>query len=1076
MIKRFTVALLTIFIATQAIAQATTGSLSGIVAASTGEKLSGAYVRLLHGPTGTAYYATSNRTGVYRFDGLLPGGPYTLHIDFIGFASAVKEALTISLGETQTLNVQLVPIMKELQQLVVTAKKKKYPAPPGAAVMNAERISMLAATGKNMSDYLQYLAGAQTLEGTEGAVSFAGQNNRYNALFIDGANSNDVFGLSAAGTNGAQAGLSPLPIESIAALQVNTTPYDASYGNFTGAVINAVTRSGSNRKQRSFYGNYSSRDISSSAGTDNYSGAENYKKIYGMRAEGPFRLNRAFYFFNMEFVREANAQLFDPAAYIGSADLNTISILANNLRSAYHYDAGQVLNSPASLHAVRAVARFDWFLHSREKLSCSIRYLDGNRDFANQSTATTIHFSRDGFNLQTRSLSASLEWVKKPGEKLNHKLLVTGTAVTDDRGPAGKPFPRVRIFDGDGSIIFGTDNSSTINLLKQKNFTAQEYLHFARGRHNFGIGMDGELNFVHNAFIQNSFGSYSYSSIADFIGNRSPSGYQSGFSLLDSVQDDRISAAAKFSVVRGGIFINDEIICSPAFRVSIGMRAEKNWFITPPASDPAMNDSVLTKLAVVYDLHGARAGNKPDIPFALSPRVSFDFQAGAKTCISGGAGLFRGKVPLAWPGGIYQFNGINTGGFVASGNQLSRIRFRANPYQQWKPWELNDVVNKAPLNLVSARLNMPSLWRSSLTFDHQFRNGWKLVATWMASRNTSVIGYKNVNLPLPVATVTGPDNRPVYIPGGRIPLTASNFNPYDYVILLYNPSGEKGFASDYTVTLRKLIAEHTVLELAYHYGHSFALQDGTSSVNSSQWRGVETVNGRNEVDLSESDFSAAHKATVFLEKKIQFRKKKGGLGFTFSYTGQSGSPFSYVYENSLLQDDGKSVTGDLLFVPTPAQLAAMIFLPATFRGLNYTPDQQRDALEAYIGQDAYLSKRRGGYAARNGSRAPFTQTVNIRLVADFRLPLSGKPHLFRFSATLYNAGNLVCNRWGLKKVIPNDQLALVEFAGFRSDWDLTPQFRFDPAKLVMPGWVTAYSAEPAYSSAWTTEFSFRITF
>jgi hypothetical protein len=112
----------------------------------------------------------------------------------------------------------------------------------------------------------------------------------------------------------------------------------------------------------------------------------------------------------------------------------------------------------------------------------------------------------------------------------------------------------------------------------------------------------------------------------------------------------------------------------------------------------------------------------------------------------------------------------------------------------------------------------------------------------MASRNTEVIGYKNVNLPLPQASVAGPDNRPVYIPGGRIALTSANFNPYDYVILLYNPSGEKGFAYDYTVSLRKLIAEHTVLELAYHYGRSFALQDGTSSVNSRQWRGVETVN------------------------------------------------------------------------------------------------------------------------------------------------------------------------------------------------------------------------------------------
>jgi hypothetical protein len=616
MIKRFTAALLLAFICVQALAQATTGSLSGMVLAASGEKLSGAYIRLLHEPTGTAYYATSNRAGIYRFDGLTPGGSYSLHIDFIGFAGLKKDSITISLGETQRVNVELIPVLKELQQLVVTAKKKKYGTVAGAGEINNERISMLAATGKNMSDYLQYLAGAQTLGGTEGAVSFAGQNNRFNALFIDGAISNDVFGLSAAGTNGAQAGLSPLPVEAIAALQVSTTPFDASYGNFTGAAINAVTRSGSNKKQASCYGNYYRKNITTAGGSNEDRDAENFRKLYGMRVEGPLRLNRAFYFFNLEFVREAHAQIFDPATYIGTADLNTVATLANNLRSVYHYDAGQVLNCPEALHAVRAVARFDWFLRPREKLSCSIRYLDGNREFANQGTTTTIHFSKDGFDLQTGSFSASLEWLKKLGEKNNHKLLLTYTNVTDDRGPAGRPFPRVRIFDGNGSIIFGTDNSSTINLLEQQNITAQEYMHFARGRHNFGIGLDGELNRIHNAFIQNSFGSYSYSSIADFIGNRAPSGYQSGFSLLDSVQDDRITAAARFKVFRGGVFINDDIILSPAFRMSIGLRAEKNCFITSPAADPALNDSVLAKLATVYDLHGARAGNNPIIPFA----------------------------------------------------------------------------------------------------------------------------------------------------------------------------------------------------------------------------------------------------------------------------------------------------------------------------------------------------------------------------------------------------------------------------------------------------------------------------
>ena len=86
---------------------------------------------------------------------------------------------------------------------------------------------------------------------TEGAVSIAGQNNRYNAFYIDGALNNDVFGIAASGTNGGQANIPPISLDAIDQIQVSISPYDASLSGFTGGGINAITRSGTNTLQGS---------------------------------------------------------------------------------------------------------------------------------------------------------------------------------------------------------------------------------------------------------------------------------------------------------------------------------------------------------------------------------------------------------------------------------------------------------------------------------------------------------------------------------------------------------------------------------------------------------------------------------------------------------------------------------------------------------------------------------------------------------------------------------------------------------------------------------------------------------
>jgi hypothetical protein len=918
------------------------------------------------------------------------------------------------------------------------------------------------------------------VEGNEGAISFAGQNNRYNAFYIDGSVNNDVFGLAASGTNGGQAGISPLSIDAVAQFQVVTSPYDVAVGNFTGAAINAVTRSGSNRKQSSFYHFFSNRNLAGKTPTgtkeeavklDNFSA-----NIYGLRLQGAITQNKIFYFVNIELQREQYSKPFSFHDYKGNTKNATLlAILANTIKGTYQYDPGTFPDNRETVNADRIVTRFDWNINKKNSLSVSSRYTYAQRMHTNASNVNTIHFSNDGYAFFSRSNSVSAEIKSSIGIHVANKLLITYTDVKDDREPLLKAFPRVRINDGEGAFIFGTDNSSTINLLTQKNLTLFDQCSFTKDSHTFHFGIDMEYNQLFNTFIQNSFGSYTYYAIEDFLTNRRPSAYQSGFSMIDDVKTDHTGAAAKFSVLKTAAFMNDEMRYQNIV-LNYGARVDLHRFLQSPAEDDYTNTVAIPAIEKYYEIEGARSGLRTTIPVSISPRIGFTWRVPkTNSALRGGVGIFSGRLPFAWPGGSYNNNGSFIGGFAATVSQLNSIRFRPDPYHQWTVGELGATINKEPLNLTTAKFSMPKLVRASLALDRKMGDGWLVNIEAMYSKNLTEIKYTNINLMPPVLRAAGPDNRNIYSPvnNAKIPLNADSSNPYDYVILLGNNKKNTGYAYDITASLTGRLYTNWDLEIQYHFGHSVVTNDGTSSVNVSQWRTMETVNGKNELTRSVSDFSPGHRLFIMLKKLFHYRVKSLSTAVTFAYTIQSGSPVSYVYGNySMTRDDGAFGNYDLVYVPTRTDLDGMIFLPNAVNGITYSPQQQKESLENYIQHDGYLQTRRGAYAERNGSRTPFTAVLDLKIRHNIRI----KQYEVQLTCDIYNFTNILNRNWGRRYNQPGDNLALIEFAGYVSQADLTPQYKFNPFFVSDEKWVANKSATPAYSARWNARLGIRLTF
>jgi hypothetical protein len=255
------------------------------------------------------------------------------------------------------------------------------------------------------------------------------------------------------------------------------------------------------------------------------------------------------------------------------------------------------------------------------------------------------------------------------------------------------------------------------------------------------------------------------------------------------------------------------------------------------------------------------------------------------------------------------------------------------------------------------------------------------------------------------------------------------------------------------------------------------VHEPTSSTNYSQWRFMETVNGRNFITRSTSDFSQGHRIFAFVSKKFNYANNHLGTTLSLVYNGQSGNPFSYVYGNLAVvrdADPSGGFTSDLVYIPTASEIQSMIFLDAGTSTTNTQP-QQRAALENYIQNNSYLSKNRGRFSERNGDRMPFTHVMDFKVAQDFNIKFGGRQLQFQVTYDVFNFTNLLNRNWGRTYFLSNDQFRFLEFAGYTSN--LTPQYRFTQT-LTQPQSENniSTSSAPSFSARWNSQLGLRINF
>src|SRR6187402_799980 len=191
-------------------AQETNSRASGKVFSDSNETVVGVTVTIIHEPTQNKYVDVTRSDGYFHFFNLKPGGPYSIICSAAGYESLKKTGLFIhltsehfSFDEVEVAEFFLQTKIISLQEVVIDSRNDRNKSGIETNI-SGFTLRSIPTISRNFHDLVRLVPQAKVTG--DGVMSFAGQNNRFNAFFIDGANNNDIQGISVNGMNGGQTG------------------------------------------------------------------------------------------------------------------------------------------------------------------------------------------------------------------------------------------------------------------------------------------------------------------------------------------------------------------------------------------------------------------------------------------------------------------------------------------------------------------------------------------------------------------------------------------------------------------------------------------------------------------------------------------------------------------------------------------------------------------------------------------------------------------------------------------------------------------------------------------------------
>lgn len=1004
----------------------TTASIQGVVTDASGESLPGANIVATHEPSGTRYGAVSNLEGRFVLPNMRVGGPYTVRITFVGFEDRTFEGIVLGLGQTYTLNATLSDGL-ELEAIEIIASQD--------AIMNADKtgaglnlstdkINALPTINRNINDFTR-------LTPQSNGTSFAGTSSRFNNYTIDGNIYNNNFGLG----SGQFAGSNPISLDAIEEVQVNLAPYDVRLAGFTGASVNAITKSGTNEFSGSAY-YYLRNDqmIGDKVGDTRLNKGDSKNEIRGFRLGGPIIKNKLFFFVSYEKESEAVPSFTKVAARPGlEPDGLTVSrvpasqldFVRDQLRSLYDYETGPYENYPFASEQERFNARLDFNINDNHKLSVrynnytaftdvptngnSIRYISTRYRNTFRTGIEAMNFRNANYTNDRSVQSWVAELNSRIGTNASNQINVGFTSITDPkRGiPGGQAFPFIEVLEPDasGNLLYyfsvGNELFTVGNLLENNIFNFTDNFSLYKGKHTYTFGMNFEYMTFKNAFnpVFNGFYRFnSYQSFVDAIINRTPGAYPDAFAKGFALDGSTTPPVDETKFGQIGFYVQDEYQVTSKLKVTGGLRVDFPFY---PIDIP--RNELLDNLNKTFDTPDGTitpdVSTFPKVNPLWSPRVGFNWDAkGDRTTqVRGGTGIFSGRIPFVWLSNQVNGSGVVRGGLGYEGEELVDAfgpNYVFNPDVTYGNPENPGQSLSNELNLTDRNFKLPQVWRTNLAIDQVLPFGIIGTAEFIYSRDVSTPIAYNPVLRTPDGTLSGPDQRPFWNGSNY-----SNDSDFRNVFYLTNASRKADYYS-ITAQLQKEFENGFSTMIAYTRSRSRDLDAAGGSQAISLWPAT-VQSDRNDPELSFAGFDIPNR----LIGSLSYQTETSTI--TLFYEGSDAGRFSYTYSGNF-----GDASNRLMYIPNSA--SELVFQEFTLGGRTVTAAEQASLLDAYIDQDEYLSANRGSVAERNGALRPWVNRFDLRFTQDL-IFTNDKKNKLQLSIDILNIGNMFNSEWGVPK-------------------------------------------------------------
>jgi hypothetical protein len=1058
---------------------ATSASILGVAAGQEGA-LPGLEVTVTHAATGAEVRTLTDREGRFRVFGLAPGGPYTLRVRGLGVRESRREGIRLAAGQVLRLDLEITPEAVAIAGLEVHAPGSEQlinPSRTGAAThVDAAQIQAVPTLSRNVMELTDLSPLVRRGEG----FSIAGQNERYNALRLDGATIQDLFGLSPTGSPGGRSGARAVPLAAVEQYQVLVSPFEVRHSGFTGGLLNAVTRTGTNQWQGEGFAQRRDQRLVGDFVFDGESvrPVSFLRELYGGWVGGPLQPDRLHLFVAAEVERRRHPTEgisygdIDPRAFGLSPD--SLARLQSILASTYGLDPGQMESFPLENPLANLFARLDWQPRAGQRLSLKVNLTGAEEDISPTRERTVEYgFSSTAYRYEARSRAATLQWNTQLRGGVGNELMVHLQGARESNRPVSElPFVQVDIASHFGSarherlLELGAHPDAHASRLEQHIVQVSNQLTFGVGDRDLALGVSFDRMAVRHLSGHSSQGFYRFASLQDLEENV-PVFFQR--QLLDH-DPDRLP---RLILYQAAGYVQSEWSPLDGLRVQAGVRLDV----------PILHDKP-DENTHVRRTFGVGTTELPTSYAMVSPRVGFNWQrSGAlRTQLRGGAGVFAGAPPLAWLAQAYDYTG-RQGGWIVCPDSLSAPAFDpAGPLPGACQGEAAGRNAPRQVVIVDRGFRFPQDLRMSAGVDQELPGALigslEAVYTYALQQVHVMdlnIGDRREGVLHPQAYPSSLGPREYYgvaVGEGFAPAPVSD--RYEQVLLLTNRGRNQSFVL--AAELQRALGQAFMLRGAYAYTRSFDTQSLTAADLASSFGRTATAWNPNDPGLRPSRYDQPHKVVFSAAARADHRAGESRLSLV--YTAQSGTRYSYVYWNDV-NGDGYPGVGN-----ATGERNDLIFVPAIPSDIP-TGASHGFAMHRLIEMEPCLERARGRIIERNACSTPMSHALDLRTSHAVRLPggLRGE-----ITADLINVLNLLDSRWGHVYRVPANVPVLAHVGRVPGAGNfppvalpedpLIPFYYVGPLRIGDDGriWpVRAYT--PSFpESQWQAQLGLRVTF